>query len=313
MHQTNGGVHGMSRDPGNVHPRRHRIAVHTPTLRVHPIPTTVRGPGIATIEVLRYVRHRLRTRTSPSFMPRLLVFQHVAAEPLGTLDPLIRQRGHRIRFRNFDRHPEAQPAIDRYRGLIVLGGPMNVGDDRAHLKTELRAIERALSQCKPVLGICLGAQLLAHVLGAPVRRLERPEIGWYDLELTPAGRTDPVMAHIGGQAPVFQWHGCTFDLPHGAVQLARTTTCEQQAFRWGESAYGFQFHLEMDHALIDRWLTLPAYRDELAASGLPQDAESIRHATAEYVGPMQTQADAVFNAFLDLIGRPDRRTVLPSR
>lgn len=77
-------------------------------------------------------------------MPRLLVFQHVAAEPLGTLDPLIRRRGHRIRFTNFERHPDAQPNIDRYRGLIVLGGPMNVEDqsERAHLRTELLAIEK---------------------------------------------------------------------------------------------------------------------------------------------------------------------------
>ena len=105
-------------------------------------------------------------------MPRLLVFQHVAAEPLGTLDPLIRRRGHRIRFVNFERDPAAEPVIDRYRGLVVLGGPMNVEDQhqRPHLRTELRVIEQALRQDKPVLGICLGAQLLAHVLGAPVRR-----------------------------------------------------------------------------------------------------------------------------------------------
>ncbi|WP_159744432.1 type 1 glutamine amidotransferase [Luteimonas cellulosilyticus] len=126
-------------------------------------------------------------------MSRLLVFQHVAAEPLGTLDPLIRQRGHRIRFVNFEREPEAQPSVDRYRGLVVLGGPMNVEDQHArpHLRTELRAIERMLQQGKPVLGICLGAQLLAHVLGAPVRRIERPEIGWYRLQTTPAGREIP--------------------------------------------------------------------------------------------------------------------------
>ncbi|MBN8483126.1 MAG: gamma-glutamyl-gamma-aminobutyrate hydrolase family protein, partial [Xanthomonadales bacterium] len=98
-------------------------------------------------------------------MSRLLVFQHVAAEPLGTLDPLIRRRGHRIRFVNFERQPDAKPVIDRYRGLVVLGGPMNVEDQarRPHLRVELAAIERALAQGKPVLGICLGAQLLAHV------------------------------------------------------------------------------------------------------------------------------------------------------
>lgn len=246
--------------------------------------------------------------------PRILVFKHVAAEPLGTLDALIRARGHRIRFVNFERHPDAEPSLDRYRGLIVLGGPMNVEDQgrRPHLKTELRLIEQALTQNKPVLGICLGAQLLAHALGADVRRHHQPEIGWYDLTTTKAGREDPVLSPLGDVAPVFQWHGRTFDLPDGAQHLARTATCEQQAFRYGSNAYGFQFHLEMDRALIERWLDIPNYRAELEASGLPHDADAIRTLTGERIDAMQARADAVFNNFLDLVGRPRRRIVLPS-
>jgi GMP synthase (glutamine-hydrolysing) len=248
-------------------------------------------------------------------MPRLLVFQHVAAEPLGTLDPLIRARGHRIRFHNFERHPDAQPSVDRYRGLIVLGGPMNVEDQhrRPHLTAELKVIEAALRQEKPVLGICLGAQLLAHVLGAPVRRHAQREIGWYDLTTTDAGRRDAVLGALGDGAPVFQWHSRTYDLPSGAHQLGRTATCEQQAFRWGRAAYGFQFHLEADAAMIDRWLALPAYRRELAEAGLGRDEASIRRDTARSIAATQRLADAVFNRFLDLIGRPNRRVVLPSR
>jgi GMP synthase (glutamine-hydrolysing) len=248
-------------------------------------------------------------------MPRLLVFQHVAAEPLGTLDPLIRRRGHRIRFVNFERDPDARPEVDRYRGLIVLGGPMNVDeqDRRAHLVTEMRAIERALKQDKPVLGICLGAQLLAHVLGAPVRRNRQPEIGWYELATTGAGRSDPVLAPLGENASVFQWHGCTFDLPRDAEHLARTAECENQAFRWGRGAYGFQFHLEMDAALIERWLANPAYREELRAAGLAHDEHAIRNATATRIATMQAQSAQVFNNFLDLVGTPQRRLTLPSR
>ncbi len=251
----------------------------------------------------------------PRPMSRLLVFQHVAAEPLGTLDPLIRRRGHRIRFVNFERDPDAQPDIDRYRGLIVLGGPMNVEDHarRPHLVTELKAIERALAQDKPVLGICLGAQLLAHVLGAPIRRLERPEIGWYDLHTTEPGRSDPVIGALGATASVFQWHGYHFELPSGAHHLARTVGCEQQAFRAGNNVYGFQFHLEMDAALIDRWLAQPAYRAELANAGLEHDEQAIRLHTAERISAMQQSAAQVFNNFLDLVGRPQRRVVLPSR
>lgn len=246
-------------------------------------------------------------------MSRLLVFQHVAAEPLGTLDPLIRRRGHRVRFTNFERHPDAQPTVDRYRGLIVLGGPMNVEDreHRAHLRTELRTIERMLEQGKPVLGICLGAQLLAHVLGAPIRRHPRPEIGWYPLKTTEAGRQDPVLAPLGNEAPVFQWHSYSFDLPQGATHLARTEGCESQAFRYGEHAYGFQFHLEMDEALIERWLANPAYRVDLAELG--GDEHAIRAATRQHIAAMQANAHDVFNRFLDHVGRPQRRYTLPSR
>lgn len=248
-------------------------------------------------------------------MPRILVFQHVAAEPLGTLDPLIRARGHRIRFVNFERQPDAQPNVDRYRGLIVLGGPMNVEDQacRPHLRTELQAIERMLAQGKPVLGICLGAQLLAHALGAAVARNPAPEIGWYPLRLTGHGADDPVLSPLGDHAPVFQWHGRRFDIPAGATHLASSDDCAQQAFRHGDNAYGFQFHLEMDEPLIERWLANPGYRDELAASGLPHDADAIRAQTRRHIAGMQRRADVVFNNFLDLVGRPQRRYTLPSR
>ncbi|MFT3790263.1 MAG: gamma-glutamyl-gamma-aminobutyrate hydrolase family protein [Rudaea sp.] len=239
-------------------------------------------------------------------MSRILVFQHVAAEPLGTLDPLIRRRGHRVKFVNFERQPDARPRLDRYKGLIVLGGPMNVEDrgERTHLQTEIDVIRQALDEDKPVLGICLGAQLLAHALGGEVRRHRVSEIGWYDLATTDAGRGDPVLAPLGDAAPVFQWHGYTFDIPAGATHLARTGTCENQAFRHGSNAYGFQFHLEMDKPLIERWLALPDYRDELIAAGLGRDAESIRADTFAHIDAMQGKAFDVFNNFLDMLGAP---------
>lgn len=236
-------------------------------------------------------------------MPRVLVFQHVAAAPLGTLDPLMRRLGHRIRYVNFERDPHASPSVDRYHGLVVLGGAMNVPDKtrRAHLLTEMRAIESALRQGKPVLGICLGAQLLAHVLGAPVRRMDSPEVGWHPLRLTAAGRHDPVLGGHPDGAPVFQWHGYRFDLPDGARHLAGTDACREQAFRWGDHAYGFQFHLETDRALIGRWLANPAYRAQLEAAGLGHDVPGIRAQTERHVEAMQARAHAVFGRFLDLL------------
>lgn len=248
-------------------------------------------------------------------MSRLLVFQHVAAEPLGTLDPLIRRRGHRIRFVNFERNPDAQPDVERYKGLVVLGGPMNVEDQarRPHLRTELAAIERMLELGRPVLGICLGAQLLAHALGATVKRQRTPEIGWHPVRTTEAGRADPVLSPLGDAAPVFQWHGCHFEVPATAVHLARSDACEQQAFRYGANAYGFQFHLEMNPPLIERWLATPAYRRELEQLAGSQDEARIRTDTRRHIAGMQARADAVFNNFLDLAGRPQRRHTLPSR
>ncbi len=247
-------------------------------------------------------------------MSRILVLQHVAAEPLGTLDPLIRARGHRIRYVNFERHPDAAPSMDRYHGLIVLGGPMNVADHdhRHHLLTEMRLIEQALAQDKPVLGICLGSQLLAHVLGAPVRRHRQSEIGWYRLDTTPAGRGDAVLHPLGDSAPVFQWHSYTFDIPDSADHLATTASCENQAFRYGRNAYGFQFHLEVDEALVRRWLSLPHYRQELVAANLGHGPEEIERLTLDRAARMQAVAEPVFGNFLDLIGRPQRRIALRS-
>lgn len=248
-------------------------------------------------------------------MPRIQVFQHVAAEPLGTLDPLIRKRGHRIRFSNFEREPDLQPNMERYRGLVVLGGPMNVEeqDRRPHLRAELRAIEQMLKLGRPVLGICLGAQLLAHVLGAPIRRHPVPEVGWHELVTTEAGRADPVLAPLGEASPVFQWHRYSFEVPRDALHLARSPLCEPQAFRWGDNAYGFQFHLEMDEALIERWLANPAYLAELTASGHATDVDTIRRHTRQHIASMKAQSEQVFNAFLDLVGRPQRKLTLASR
>lgn len=248
-------------------------------------------------------------------MARVLVFQHVAAEPLGTLDPMLRQRGHRIRYVNFHRHPDAHPSIDRYQALIVLGGPMmpDQGDRYPHLLSEMRCIEEALKQDMPVLGICLGAQLLAHALGAPMRPSPAWEIGWYDLAPTPLTAADPVFCGLTQPRPVFQWHGYTFDLPAGAAHLARSELCDHQAFRYGAHAYGFQFHLELDERLINRWLNLPAYIEELEKSDVPHDAETIRRHTHEHIRDSISLSKDVFGAFLAPLGEPAARHILPSR
>ena len=248
-------------------------------------------------------------------MAKVLVFQHVPAEPLGTLDPMLRHRGHRIRYVNFHRHPDAQPDVSRYDALIVLGGPQmpDQGHIHPHLNVEMRCIEQALARDMPVLGICLGAQLLPYTLGGGVRPMDRCEIGWYELEPTHQSAADPLFCALPAPRPVFQWHGYTFDLPSGAVQLARSATCENQAFRFGRHSYGLQCHLELDERLINRWLNYPEYRQDLAAQGRGEDADQIRAQTHKLIGQSVALSQEIFGGFLAPLGEARNRQVLPSR
>jgi GMP synthase (glutamine-hydrolysing) len=241
------------------------------------------------------------------------VFQHVAAEPLGTLDPMLRNRGHRVRYVNFHRDPDAVPDIARYDALIVLGGPQmpDQGDRHPHLGVEMKCLEEALKRDIPVLGICLGAQLLAYALGGGVKPMKRWEMGWFDLEPTHYSAADPLFCALVEPNPAFHWHGYTFDLPEGAVHLARTESCENQAFRYG-SAYGLQCHLELDERLINRWLSLPEYTDDLETHG-QKSAEELREATHRLIGQSATLGRAIFGQFLRPLGVRKSRHVLPSR
>jgi GMP synthase (glutamine-hydrolysing) len=237
-------------------------------------------------------------------MRKLLVFQHSPREPLGLFDPMLRRAGFRIRYVNFARDPDQRPDVSRYNGLIVLGGPMNVdqADRFAHLTTEIAAIRQALDLGIPILGICLGAQLLAAALGAVVRPNAVSEIGWYRLQPTAAAGGDPLCRHIESNHHVFQWHAYTFDLPDGAVHLASTPTCLTQAFRYGDRAYGLQFHLEADAHLIQRWLHLPEYRCEAEEFRGAHHLEHIQRDTHEHAPYAQTLSERVFGEFIELLG-----------
>jgi GMP synthase (glutamine-hydrolysing) len=248
-------------------------------------------------------------------MRKLLVFQHVATEPLGHLDPLLRAAGFRIRFVNFGREAQAQPDTRRYDGLIVLGGPMNVDQvaEYPHLATELAVIRETVRAGKPMLGICLGGQLLAAAMGGHVHPSPVPEIGWYRLHTRPAAHDDRLFRHLE-RSPrhVFQWHAYAFRPPPGAVPLAWARICRHQAYRLGDQAWGVQFHLEADAAMIDRWLHLPGGRSEIEQHWSVRRIAHIRAATHVHLPATRALSERVFGEFIELL-KPRRSALLPSR
>lgn len=247
--------------------------------------------------------------------PKVLVFQHVPFEPLGTLDPLLKEHGFRIRYVNFSRDPDQRPRLDGYDALIVLGGPMNVDETAAYpnLATEVELINEALQRGRHVLGICLGAQLLAKALGATVVPNGVHEIGWHTVRLTAEGEADPVLSALDSPAPLFHWHGDRFELPADARHLAQSELCANQAFRHGDLALGLQFHLEVDRPLIERWLTVPVNRRLLERLEGQVDPEAIRSETPGLIDSLEARSRRVFSRWIEQFSLPRRRRALPSR
>ena len=248
-------------------------------------------------------------------MRKLLVFQHVPFEPLGTLDAQLKEAGFRIRYVNFDRDPVRRTDVSRYDGLVVLGGPMAADEtDRyRHLAYEKDAIRAAFARQTPTLGICLGAQLIAAALGGKTTRGEAIEYGWTEVRPTDAGRKDPLLGHFAQAEQIFQWHEDTFTLPHEAVHLAASDACRYQAFRIGECAYGLQFHLEANRPLILRWLETPGKLEQLARRGIRIDIRRQLELTREHLPRARELGHELFGAFIDRFFGFRRRLTLPSR
>lgn len=248
-------------------------------------------------------------------MYKTLVCQHVGYEILGTLNPLFKKSGFRIRYANFGRFPHLTTSLQGYHGLVILGGPMSVDEATLypHLRHEMVLIEEALKREIPVLGICLGAQLIAKVLGAWVGRNTVKEIGWFPITLTDEGRKDPVLKHFHSPEPLFHWHGDTFEMPGGAVHLARSENCSHQAFRYGKKVYGLQFHLEVDEPMIERWLKVPYHRQQLEDLKGSVNPDRIREETHRYIHRLKELSRLTFGEFIRLFGEKKKRILLSSR
>jgi GMP synthase (glutamine-hydrolysing) len=202
---------------------------------------------------------------------------------------------------------EALPAAAEVAGAVLMGGPMNVDDVARYpdLAREHEWIEELLAADVPLLGVCLGAQLLARALGAAVRPGPEPEIGWAPIEVIAAD--DPIVGPLAPSTTVLHWHGDAFDLPAGAELLARSARTEVQAFRRG-SAYGLLFHAEADAALVDRWLSEPVMRDEAVAALGPGAEQALHSGAAACEAALVERSTLGFEAFNALVARRADRT-----
>ncbi|MSV34313.1 MAG: type 1 glutamine amidotransferase [Bryobacterales bacterium] len=183
----------------------------------------------------------------------ILVLRHEPFEHLGYFADILQE--HSIPFEYSDLGDDLDLA--GRSGLIVMGGPQSANDPLPALAAELRLIAQAIRTGIPVLGICLGSQLIAKALGARVYRNPEKEIGWAPLYFTEAAQQDPLFSGIPSPTTFFHWHGETFDLPAGAEWLAYSDRCRNQAFRHPGNVYGIQFHPEITPAMIEDWSAQP--------------------------------------------------------
>ncbi len=231
-------------------------------------------------------------------MKTLIAIRHVPFEDLGTLEPLLRRRGYTVHYYDIGVHELWTLEVGKIDLLIVLGGQIGAYDEQIYpfLTEELELIRQRLDAQLPLLGICLGAQLMARALGAAVRPMGVKEIGFSPINLTDAGHHS-VLAALPPDVPMLHWHGDQFDIPSGADGLAYTQICAHQAFALGDHALGLQFHLEVPAKRIEQWLV--GYAAQLMSESI--DPCLLRAQAKDYGAALEAAAEAVFNAWIDRV------------
>ena len=220
----------------------------------------------------------------------VLVFQHDPHDGPGYLGEALTQRGANLDIVRLYQG-EVISNLSNYDMLLVMGGEMNVYQEDKYpwLIEETHAIREAVEAGKAVLGVCLGGQLLAKALDAQVHLGAATEIGLTSIELTKAGKVDPLFEGLS-QVEAVEWHDDSFDIPAGAVVLARSEGCAHQAFRFGQCAYGLQFHPEVSPLMLAEWIK--------GAGDTPIDRSSFQRAVEAKTGALQTQADHLIENFV---------------
>jgi GMP synthase (glutamine-hydrolysing) len=207
-------------------------------------------------------------------------FQHIPFEGLGLIKDWADDRGHKLSATKFYKK-HTLPNVDDYDALIIMGGSMSVHDEKIYpwLKEEKKYIKQAIKAGKSILGVCLGAQLIADVLGAKISTAPVKEIGWFPIAWSDAAMGHKIIAGLNPAMNVFHWHGEQFAIPDGTVHLASSKACANQAFLYGNKILGLQFHLEMDEEAIEK--IIDNCGNEISApSPTIQSAETIKEKIA---------------------------------
>ncbi len=239
---------------------------------------------------------------------RFLVLQHLEIEPPALIGDCLRKEGHILETVHIHKHDTIPDSLEGYAGLIVMGGPMSANDASVNdvlayhaspfIEEEVNLLRRAVAQDFPVLGICLGAQLLAKAADAEILPSPERELGWYRLLPTPGGKIDPLFSSLPPEGlDVFQWHGETFLLPHGAELLASCPRVPNQAFRLGSCQYGLQFHAEVNTPIIHKWIDAgKSERSYLGENGI----RNILRETPQRLSAMRSFCDVICRNWLAL-------------
>jgi GMP synthase-like glutamine amidotransferase len=243
---------------------------------------------------------------------RVLVLQHIACEPPGVFEDVLRERGAALHRVELD-EGEPLPDAGTFDAIVAMGGPMSAtDDDLPWLAAEKRLIAEAVGADVPFFGVCLGVQLLAASLGARVYPGPEPEVGVLPVTLTQAALSDPVFSGLPRELVTLQWHGDTFDLPDGAVRLAASPAYRNQAFRC-RRAYGVQFHLEVSREMAAQWAEVPEYAASLRRTLGPEAAGEFLRGIAERANDMRAHGRALFERWLDHVVVPHDRAVAATR
>jgi len=226
----------------------------------------------------------------------LIVLRHVPYEGPGLIEDMLEGRG--LPYKVVDIFEEGVPlGAAGFTGVVSMGGPMSVNDGTEEIEREKKLLLEAMERDIPVLGVCLGAQVIASALVARVYKGDHPEVGWGEVTLTQSGISDPLLAGVDRVLPVLHWHGETFDLPDGAVNLACSDKFENQAFRAGRKTYGLQFHLEVDEEMVREWVI----RDQEGENGIVSEPDRVLEGIGSHLYRTRFAGALFIGRFLDLV------------